>query len=363
LFVNCIVQLRCNFEPAEFFSSPQTTLPSIFILALLIALGYLMDLKLIIFYSLIFQFYVQSLEWDYDGIHTGPANWSRIASPLCAGKQQSPIQIWPNDMKIALVPRDLSPFDFHNLDNLITDAVIENNGHSVQVSIPEKFNITVKGGPLEYEYQLRQFHFHWAAVNDLGSEHTIGSSHYPLEAHFVHTCEVPINGSSSFASRIAVLAVFFELVSDPSVPQTTPLSSFASYIKQCTFKNDRHILKEDFEIQNFYPADPNSYMFYKGSLTTPPCTEDVSWVLFTHPMPVTIDELNSFRELHANRRREGEKWLQRNFRPTQPLYGRQVLFVQQDLHSYKKSNDATTYDKRFLNISIIFALLATYFNF
>ncbi|KAL1235424.1 Carbonic anhydrase [Trichinella spiralis] len=300
--------------------------------SLLIALGYLMDLKLIIFYSLIFQFYVQSLEWDYDGIHTGPANWSRIASPLCA-------------------------------DNLITDAVIENNGHSVQVSIPAKFNITVKGGPLEYEYQLRQFHFHWAAVNDLGSEHTIGSSHYPLEAHFVHTCEVPINGSSSFASRIAVLAVFFELVSDPSVPQTTPLSSLASYIKQCTFKNDRHILKEDFEIQNFYPADPNSYMFYKGSLTTPPCTEDVSWVLFTHPMPVTIDELNSFRELHANRRREGEKWLQRNFRPTQPLYGRQVLFVQQDLHSYKKSNDATTCDKRFLNISIIFALLATYFNF
>ncbi|OUC40723.1 carbonate dehydratase, eukaryotic-type [Trichinella nativa] len=208
--------------------------------SLLIAPGYLMDLKLIIFYSLIFQFHVQSLEWDYDGIHTGPANWSRIASPLCAGKQQSPIQIWPNDMKIALVPRDLSPFDFHNLDNLITDAVIENNGHS---------------------------------------------------------------------------------------------------------------------------ADPNSYMFYKGSLTTPPCTEDVSWVLFTHPMPVTIDELNSFRELHANRRREGEKWLQRNFRPTQPLYGRQVLFVQQDLHSYKKSNDATTYDKRFLNISIIFALLATYFNF
>ncbi|KRY14772.1 Carbonic anhydrase 2 [Trichinella patagoniensis] len=314
LFVNCIVQLRCNFESAEFFSSPQTTLPSIFILALLIAPGYLMDLKLIIFYSLIFQFYVQSLEWDYDGIHTGPANWSRIASPLCAGKQQSPIQIWPNDMKIALVPRDLSPFDFHNLDNLITDAVIENNGHS------DNFIFT---GLLSMTWVL-----------------SIQSA-----AHFVHTCEVPINGSSSFASRIAVLAVFFELVSDPSVPQTTPLSSFASYIKQCTFKNDRHILKEDFEIQNFYPADPNSYMFYKGSLTTPPCTEDVSWVLFTHPMPVTIDELNSFRELHANRRREGEKWLQRNFRPTQPLYGRQVLFVQQDLHSYKKSNDATTYDK------------------
>ncbi|KFD66634.1 hypothetical protein M514_02885 [Trichuris suis] len=269
-----------------------------------------------------------ALEWDYDSVRNGPSNWSRVASPLCGGKKQSPIALWLNELQLLLVPTDIPYLQFDNVNATVSNAKIENNGHSVQVTIPESANITLRGGPLEYVYRLKQFHFHWGAVANLGSEHTIGDTHYPLEAHFVHMFEEARENSSVTRQFIAVVGVFFKLV--PSTfTQPTPLEPFANDIKSLSHKGDQLILNFSLDIDSFYPTRRNSFISYVGSLTTPPCSENVQWILFTDPIPITGAELEAFRNLHASRSHEAEKWLQFNYRPTQPLYNRDVYWVQE----------------------------------
>uniref|UniRef100_A0A5S6QKK0 Carbonic anhydrase n=1 Tax=Trichuris muris TaxID=70415 RepID=A0A5S6QKK0_TRIMR len=274
-----------------------------------------------------------ALEWDYESMRAGPSNWSRVASPLCDGKKQSPIAIWLNDLTLLLVPTDIPYLRFENLNASIGEVKIENNGHSVQVTIPESVNVTLKGGPLQYTYRLAQFHFHWATVDNLGSEHTIGDTHYPLEAHFVHIYEEARENSSVTRQFIAVVGVLFKLA--PSTfKEQTPLAPFAEYVKTLAYKGNRHILNFTIDVSSFYPTRRNSYVSYLGSLTTPPCSENVQWIVFTDPMPITRTELDSFRNLHSSRSHEAEKWLQFNYRPTQPLYNREVHWVQEAKYAH-----------------------------
>ncbi|KHJ43946.1 hypothetical protein D918_05999 [Trichuris suis] len=71
-----------------------------------------------------------ALEWDYDSVRNGPSNWSRVASPLCGGKKQSPIALWLNELQLLLVPTDIPYLQFDNVNATVSNAKIENNGHS-----------------------------------------------------------------------------------------------------------------------------------------------------------------------------------------------------------------------------------------
>ncbi|MDD5250921.1 MAG: carbonic anhydrase family protein [Rhodocyclaceae bacterium] len=221
------------------------------------------------------------VHWSYDG-EGAPANWSKLRPEFatCAsGKRQSPIDI-REGIKV-----DLEPIQF---DYKLSRFSIIDNGHSIQVNVGEGSTMRI----MERTFQLVQFHFHKP------SEERINGRAYDMVVHFVHEDE---------AGRLAVVAVPLEKGSE------NPLI-------QAIWNNLP--LDQDQEVAPSWVIDPNlllppperrAYYTYMGSLTTPPCTEDVLWMVFKQPVQVSPQQIGIFSRLYNN-----------NARPVQPSNGRLI---------------------------------------
>ncbi len=219
--------------------------------------------------------------WGYDG-HEGPEHWQDMSADwaVCAaGQQQSPINL------TAPVEAEFAGAEIDWADE--TAGVVVDNGHTVQINVENAGGVTIGGT----SYSLLQFHFHAA------SEHTINGRHSPMEVHFVHQSE---------AGDLAVIGVMVErgdaLATLDSVWAAMPADSQASPgIAARLYLND------------FLPADRSAFR-YQGSLTTPPCSEIVSWTVLTHPVTATPAQIATFETRHPD-----------SFRPVQSLNRRYVL--------------------------------------
>jgi carbonic anhydrase len=220
-------------------------------------------------------------KWTYTG-KRGPKYWAKLNSEfaMCEiGLNQSPINI-QSTIHAALKPiRTIHKFPAKD---------IVNNGHTIQVDYQEG-NIIVLDKAL---FKLKQVHFH------APSENTINGKSYPLEAHFVH---VDNNGN------LAVIAVMFkEGEANPTLGQ---------FLEQASNKIDQLVkIKGRYTPNTLMPTKQQYYRF-SGSLTTPPCSEGVRWVVMKTPMTASREQIDSFeRMVH-----------QHNNRPLQALNGRVVL--------------------------------------
>lgn len=178
----------------------------------------------------------------------------------------------------------------------------------------------IEGGPLEHNYRLKQFHFHWGAIDAWGSEHTVDNKCYPAELHLVHWNAVKFETFEDAAleeNGLAVIGVFLKLGKHhkelqklvdtlPSIKHKDTLVEFGSFDPSCLM-----------------PACPD-YWTYSGSLTTPPLSESVTWIIKKQPVEVDHDQLEQFRTLLVTSEGEKEKRMVDNFRPLQPLMNRTV---------------------------------------
>ncbi|XP_050633616.1 carbonic anhydrase 5B, mitochondrial isoform X1 [Macaca thibetana thibetana] len=178
----------------------------------------------------------------------------------------------------------------------------------------------IKGGPLEHNYRLKQFHFHWGAIDAWGSEHTVDSKCFPAELHLVHWNAVKFENFEDAAleeNGLAVIGVFLKLGKHhkelqklvdtlPSIKHKDTLVEFGSFDPSCLM-----------------PTCPD-YWTYSGSLTTPPLSESVTWIIKKQPVEVDHDQLEQFRTLLFTSEGEKEKRMVDNFRPLQPLMNRTV---------------------------------------
>lgn len=227
--------------------------------------------------------------WGYEGEH-GPTHWATLDPAYAAcgkGTAQSPIDITKAGAGTAnpwkLNYRSTALKIAHN-DHVVD---IVDNGHTIQVSVDAGSSITTSRNT----YQLKQFHFHTP------SEHTVDGKSFPMEVHFVH---------QSADNKFAVLAAFF--TEGPANENVAKL--IANFPKA---KGDSLRLPEvklDLALQ--LPTNTASYT-YMGSFTTPPCTENVEWIIFRDPIVASREQLNAF----AAR-------LSPNNRPVQPLNGRTI---------------------------------------
>ena len=117
-------------------------------------------------------------KWSYSG-DTGPEFWDAVCA---AGNSQSPIDLV--DPEYA----DLGEFQFHHykLDPWVIK--VENNGYGAKISYQSKTNYTpsIAGAGLPGKFEFAQFHMHWGAKSDRGSEHIVEGKPYPMELHLVH---------------------------------------------------------------------------------------------------------------------------------------------------------------------------------
>jgi carbonic anhydrase len=194
--------------------------------------------------------------WSYAGAE-GPEHWGGVCH---SGKAQSPIDI------DHLVERDLPSLDFHYGAG---GYRVVNNGHAVQVDFKPGSTITVDGKP----FTLKQAHFH------APSENTIDGKRYPLEAHLVH---------ADAHGQLAVVAVMFE--DGAANPWLEAIS--ASVPAKAHTETD---LARPIEAASLLPTELDYYRF-SGSLTTPPCTEGVRWLVLKHPVTANALEVE---HLHA----------------------------------------------------------------
>lgn len=221
------------------------------------------------------------VHWGYAGAE-GPEHWGELApefSTCAQGHYQTPI-----DIRDA-VDAELPPLA---IDYRTRAVGIVDNGHSIQVNVAPGSTLTLNGRV----YELKQFHFHTPSENDVNEES------FAMEAHLVH---------ADRDGRLLVLAVLYRLgAEDPAIAK---------------------IWKESPETEGArvslpYPVDPNEllpesrdYYAFSGSLTTPPCTEGVTWIVLKAPRTVSGGEVAYLEHaVHGH-----------NNRPLQPLHARAIL--------------------------------------
>jgi len=220
------------------------------------------------------------VHWGYAGLG-GPENWGKINSSYTTcgtGKRQSPIDI-RGGIKV-----DLEPIRF---DYRTTEFRIVDNGHTVQVDVGEGNSITVMG----QTYPLVQFHFHRP------SEERINGKSFDMVVHLVH---------KDYDNHLAVIAIPMEKGMENPVIQTLwnhlPLEVGMDVAPPDVTINLANLLPQSRE-----------YYTYMGSLTTPPCTENVLWMVFKNPVPVSQEQIGIFARLYPN-----------NARPVQPANDRLI---------------------------------------
>ncbi|WP_428908173.1 carbonic anhydrase [Niallia sp. Krafla_26] len=230
--------------------------------------------------------YISSINWSYKG-KTGPMYWSKLDSTYKAcskGMRQSPINF--DLSKVKKVKGSSLNLHIHYQPTTVN---VTNTGSTIQAEPITDYNRLVLNG---HEYFLQQFHFHTP------SEHTLNGQHQELELHLVHQDK---------SGKLAVVGVF---INEGAAINT--LNSIWGILPEEKTKEAK-VVNHPIHLNHLLPEDP-SFFYYEGSLTTPPCTEGVQWVVFKKPIEMSKSQIQSFQEIFPY-----------NSRPIQPINNRDIF--------------------------------------
>ncbi|WP_432361596.1 carbonic anhydrase [Sporosarcina sp. UB5] len=227
----------------------------------------------------------QTAHWSYEG-ETGPEHWGNLSPDFAActsGQEQSPINIVTeqaiDDEKITDLAITYKP----------TTVSLSNNGHTIQATPSNLDNSIVVDNK---EYKLAQFHFHTP------SEHQFNGQYFDMEVHFVHKDE---------NNKLAVLGLMIkEGAANPHLEKAWNVIPTEETTEDVN-------LTEPIDLMSLLPLDKDSFR-YNGSLTTPPCSEAVKWVVLETPIEMSKEQIDTFRNIFPDN----------NNRPVQPLNQREV---------------------------------------
>ena len=230
--------------------------------------------------------------WGYSG-EEGPEHWADLSpdfAPCGDGVEQSPIDLTGAvAIEDAGIERRLGT-EVLTFEQRARVMDLVDNGHTIQITNDVPMALDMGG----VHYEMVQFHFH------APSEHTINGEHAPLEVHMVH---------KSAAGEIAVIGVLVEEGEHDPLwePIISALPSGSG--------DERHIEDLDLDMNELRPL-PMRYYRYQGSLTTPPCSEGVEWIVMAEKRQISPDQMAAMvSHLHDNNR------------PVQPLGNRKIGLV------------------------------------
>ena len=223
--------------------------------------------------------------WSYDD-STGPDKWGELApgNATCVkGNEQSPI-----NLEFTQVKED-QQLEGHDIDYEPTTFTLLNNGYTIQADATTESNSIIVEG---IEYRLAQFHFHTP------SEHQFNGQNYAMELHLVH---------KNKNDELAVIGVMIKEGKENDI---------LSYVwdvlpKEKNIKVSMQTYSLD--LQALLPENQTSF-HYEGSLTTPPCTEDVKWIVLEEPIEMSKEQVQAFQQIFPD-----------NHRPVQPLNEREII--------------------------------------
>jgi carbonic anhydrase len=219
--------------------------------------------------------------WGYEG-QEKPEKWGELSPEYAAckdGKNQSPINI---DHVLKTEHENLK-ISFNS-----SKQEIINNGHTIQVNVTGDNQLQLD----DQTFTLQQFHFHTP------SENTIKGEHYPMEAHFVY---------KNKDGELTVVALMFNKgEANPEIEK--------AWQQMPVEVGNTAILEQPVDINALFPEKLDYYRF-SGSLTTPPCTEGVRWIVLEQAVTASEEQIQTFHSvMHHD-----------NNRPVQPLNGRIII--------------------------------------
>ncbi len=219
--------------------------------------------------------------WEYEG-EDGPAHWGELGAEyaMCStGQSQSPIDLFD------AASTDLTDIHFNYQPSALT---IKNNGHTVQVDYAPGSTITVDGT----DYELKQFHFHHP------SEHAVDGVIYPLEMHLVH---------ADADGNLAVVGVFIKEGMEDNAAFASVFENLPTEMMDATAIDGATV-----DAAALLPTEHQFYT-YSGSLTTPPCSENVHWMVLATPITLSRAQISQVTDIFPL-----------DARPLQPIHDREL---------------------------------------